>query len=290
MKREQMPPPDTTGNEPTVAIDLLIDSCLILGTVFGAIAGYRRYLRQYTSVESIPHTVFKRRWLYGKATSVGDGDNLRFYHMPGGLLGGWGIFREVPMLERQQVKTRSNNKAATTSKRKSKTQGGFRLWLSGLFRTRKTREKQLSSYYLNLEVPYKNRRNLPTISVRLSGIDAPERAHFGNEKQPFSDEALNWLQHKVLGKTIWIKPLSVDQYGRCVARTVYWSWLGGWKDVSLEMIKEGLAVVYEGKTNAQFDGQEQKYRFYESVAKSRRKGMWIQRKVETPGQYKKRHR
>ena len=146
MKREQMPPPDTTGNEPTVAIDLLIDSCLILGTVFGAIAGYRRYLRQYTSVESIPHTVFKRRWLYGKATSVGDGDNLRFYHMPGGLLGGWGIFREVPMLERQQVKTRSNNKAATTSKRKSKTQGGFRLWLSGLFRTRKTREKQLSSY------------------------------------------------------------------------------------------------------------------------------------------------
>ena len=78
----------------------------------------------------------------------------------------------------------------------------------------------------------------------------------------------------------------MDQYNRCVARVVYWSWLRGWKDVSLEMLREGMAVVYEGKSTAEFDGREKRYRLYEFISKSKRKGLWIQKKFVTPGQYK----
>lgn len=54
------------------------------------------------------------------------------------------------------------------------------------------------------------------------------------------------------------------------------------------MLKDGLAVVYEGKVNTEFDDREDKYRYYEFLARSRKKGLWIQNKFETPGEYKKR--
>ena len=140
---------------------------------------------------------------------------------------------------------------------------------------------------MGLPVPYKNKRNLPTISIRICGVDAPERAHFGNPAQPFSEEALIWLRHTLIGKCVWIKPLAVDQYNRCVAKVEYWTWTG-WKNVSLEMVKQGLAVVYESKTSAEFDGEEDKYRFHEMAAKARRRGIWSQKQFETPGEYKRR--
>lgn len=34
--------------------------------------------------------------LVGKVTAVGDGDNFRLYHMPGGRLAGWGLLRHAP--------------------------------------------------------------------------------------------------------------------------------------------------------------------------------------------------
>ncbi|EGA82898.1 YGL085W-like protein [Saccharomyces cerevisiae Lalvin QA23] len=152
----------------------------------------------------------------------------------------------------------------------------------------KSKIQKAKSQFLKLNVPYKNRKNLPTIPIRLCGIDAPERAHFGNPAQPFGNEALIWLQNRILGKKVWVKPLSIDQYNRCVARVSYWDWFGGWKDLSLEMLKDGLAVVYEGKVNTEFDDREDKYRYYEFLARSRKKGLWIQNKFETPGEYKKR--
>lgn len=261
--------------------DALLLSLLFTGSFFGAYSAYNRYLKQYTKVASIPSSAFRRRWLYGKVTSVGDGDNFHFFHTPGGVLGGWGWLRELPELSKLQVKdiqpksTKSDDKSPIYNR---------------IFRNIFQRNKSQiawSNHFLSLQVPYKNRRNLPTISVRICGVDAPERAHFGNSAQPFSDEALNWLSYTLLGKNVWIKPLSVDQYSRCVAKVMYWTWTG-WKNIGVEMVKEGLAVVYESKGSAEFDGEEQIYRKNERIASTQKKGIWTQKKFETPGEYKKR--
>lgn len=272
---------ESKDNKYETSQEVIIGTVILTSIILGSKYGFTRYLKQYKEVKDIPSNAFKKRWLYGKVTAVGDGDNFRFFHTPGGILGGWYTVRTVPSLDRNII-TSIPKKTPVTKKKSSDS------IFERLFSKKNKRVKDLSKYYMNLEVPYKGKRNLPTISVRLCGIDAPERAYFGGKTQPFGDEVLNWLRYKILGKRIWIKPLSIDQYNRCVARAVYWSWLGGWKDVSYEMLKEGLATVFDAKTGSQFDGREKAYRVQEFISKSKSRGMWAQRKIETPAEYKKR--
>jgi hypothetical protein len=56
----------------------------------GAIRFYKLYLRRIPSVNHIKPEYFRRRSLFGRVTSVGDADNFRLYHTPGGRLAGWG--------------------------------------------------------------------------------------------------------------------------------------------------------------------------------------------------------
>lgn len=268
---------------------VILFSLMLTGSILTSLSVFNRYFKRYESAKDIPSHIFKKSFLKGKVTSVGDGDNFHFYHTPGGVLGGWGWLRETPSL----IALKPDSPLLIQTKKTSKQKQPFfsSLLHKGPFKLFSTQDPSSSEYFMNLSVPYKNRRGLDTISVRLSGVDAPERSHFGNKAQPFSEEALIWLKHTLIGKTVWIKPLSIDQYGRCVARTVYWNGLfkGGYKDVSLEMIQVGLGTVYEGsEVFAEFDGQEVLYRYHERLAKSRKKGIWGLKKFETPGQYKKR--
>lgn len=73
------------------------------------------------------------------------------------------------------------------------------------------------------------------------------------------------------------------------------------KDVGLEMLKCGLASVYEAKSGSEFGTSEQQYRDAETQAKERKVGMWTQpgfmgrlrgetaKKLESPREYKSRH-
>jgi endonuclease YncB( thermonuclease family) len=73
------------------------------------------------------------------------------------------------------------------------------------------------------------------------------------------------------------------------------------KDVGLEMLRSGLATVYEAKTGAEFGAVEAKYRSAEAKARENKIGMWAQpslmqrlggtatRALETPREYKNRH-
>lgn len=75
----------------------------------------------------------------------------------------------------------------------------------------------------------------------------------------------------------------------------------GKEDVGLEMLRAGLATVYEAKMYSEFGGMEEKYRKAEQRAKERGLGMWSQpskigkllgakktKEVETPRQFKTR--
>ena len=63
-----------------------------------------------------------------------------------------------------------------------------------------------------------------------------------------------------------------------------------WRDVSYEMLRRGLATVYEAKVGAEFggDAMETKYRKAEWWAKLKKKGMWKDKGLESPREYKTR--
>lgn len=57
---------------------------------------YSAYLRRIPGAIYVQPNFFRRRSLFGKVTSVGDGDNFHLFHTPGGRLAGWGWLRSVP--------------------------------------------------------------------------------------------------------------------------------------------------------------------------------------------------
>lgn len=208
---------------------------LSVGLTTSALAArrfYTRYVRRIrTYLNLTPRLLDGRCKLYGKVTRVGDGDNFRFFHTPGGPLMGWGWLRHVP-------------------------------------------EKRLA---LKDE----------TLMIRLCGVDAPEGAHFGKPAQPMADDALRWLQLYVLHRLVTITPYSIDQYKRVVARAQVWK-LTGYRDVSAEMLRRGLGVVYEAKHGAEFGELESWYRRLERRARRKRRGLWaLGKRLVTPGEYKK---
>jgi hypothetical protein len=68
----------------------VIPVVLLTATVLGSYSFYRSYLRRLPQISFIEPTFWRKRSLFGRVTSVGDGDNFRFFHTPGGRLGGWG--------------------------------------------------------------------------------------------------------------------------------------------------------------------------------------------------------
>lgn len=71
------------------------------------------------------------------------------------------------------------------------------------------------------------------IKIRLAEIDAPELS------QPFGKKAKQLLSLMVFGKDVSITPLTIDKYGRTVAR-VYQAQ----NDINLAMVQTGAAWAY----------------------------------------------
>eukprot|EP00922_Rhytidocystis_sp_ex-Travisia-forbesii_P009576 GHVS01014018.1.p1 GENE.GHVS01014018.1~~GHVS01014018.1.p1 ORF type:complete len:398 (+),score=107.98 GHVS01014018.1:261-1454(+) len=71
--------------------------------------------------------------------------------------------------------------------------------------------------------PWRHRLKHETMLVRLYGVDAPERKKFKQQGQPFAEEATRLLEDRLMNKVVFVKLLSVDQYGRVLARVLYLS-------------------------------------------------------------------
>ncbi|OJD16630.1 hypothetical protein AJ78_03222 [Emergomyces pasteurianus Ep9510] len=219
----------------------LIPTLILTGGILLCVRIHRQYLRRIPVATNISPTYFHKRSLFGRVTSVGDGDNFRMFHTPGGRLAGWGWlpFRKVP-----------------------------------------TTKKEL-----------KDR----TIHIRLAGIDAPELPHFGRPAQPFAQDAHTWLTTYLLNRRVRAHVYRQDQYGRVVA-TVYvrrWPFPFIRRDVGLQMLRAGLATVYEAKSGVEFGGEvvERRYRRAEERARRKGKGLWKGKGAEgweSPREYKTR--
>jgi len=75
---------------------VIIPSVVFTITTLATIRLYKRYVRRIGSIDGIRKDAFRTRSIFGRVTSVGDGDNFRLYHTPGGRLMGWGWLRKVP--------------------------------------------------------------------------------------------------------------------------------------------------------------------------------------------------
>lgn len=103
-----------------------------------------------------------------------------------------------------------------------------------------------------------NRDNLQ-IKFRIYGIDAPEK------KQSFGTKSREYLSALIFGKTVTVDVQSQDAWGRYITY-VYTS---DKKDVSLEMLKAGMAWHY-----TKYD-QSEKYHNAEIKARNNKVGLWV---------------
>ena len=133
------------------------------------------------------------------------------------------------------------------------------------------------------------------MSIRIYGVDCPELQKRNSDppSQPFAIDAKDFTSNLLLGKTVRIKLLRKDQYGRAVAKVE-----GSRRrfppfqrrDVSLELVRNGLATIYTGG-GAEYDNNRSTLEDLEAKAKKRKIGVWSQGKeMMTPAEFKRQQR
>ncbi|ORD94738.1 LCL3 [Enterospora canceri] len=132
------------------------------------------------------------------------------------------------------------------------------------------------------------KKELPTLSFRLAGIDAPEIRAFGKPEQPHARESKVFLSYLVLYKKIKVKVVGHDHYGRLIVVAYVGTWLFR-KCVNLMLVETGMACVYVG-ANAMYGGYKETMLSMQKHAQRRRLGMWTNRNAITPMEHKKMYR
>jgi len=111
-----------------------------------------------------------------------------------------------------------------------------------------------------------------SISVRLHGIDAPEK------DQPYGIEARNSLKDLVEGKTVELDVKAIDKYGRAVAFVYV-----GCLNVNLEQVKRGLAWAYLEYLESSYISE---YYSAEKEARNKGLGLWKQANPTPPWEWR----
>jgi len=112
-----------------------------------------------------------------------------------------------------------------------------------------------------------------SISIRLYGIDAPEK------DQPYGIEARNSLKDLVGRKTVRLEVKDIDKYGRAVA-LVYVDSL----NVNLEQVKRGYAWAYLEYLDSPYVSE---YYSAEKEARNKGLGIWKQANPTPPWEWRK---
>lgn len=94
---------DATNWRSYIQPQVILPTLVLTGATLGSVSIYRHYLRRISTVASIPPGLLRKGSLFGRVTSVGDGDGFRLYHTPGGRLAGWGWLRSVPRKREELV-------------------------------------------------------------------------------------------------------------------------------------------------------------------------------------------
>jgi endonuclease YncB( thermonuclease family) len=115
------------------------------------------------------------------------------------------------------------------------------------------------------------------ITIRIAGIDAPERF------QAFSGNARGQMQQLLQGRDLRIHVIKIDQYQRAVAQ-VFSRHEEQWIDVGLEQITQGLAWHYKRYAKEQELAERLAYTRAEEDARKQRRGLWKDLDTASPPQ------
>ena len=113
--------------------------------------------------------------------------------------------------------------------------------------------------------------NNEEIKFRIFGIDAPER------HQAFGKRSTQYLSDLIFGETVGIKIQKTDYFGRLVV----WVYTSDDKDVSVEMLKAGMAWHFK-----KYDKSEE-YASLENNARLNRIGLWVDKNPIPPWVFRK---
>lgn len=81
----------------------VVPALILTGCALSITALYQKYLKRIPQAINIGPSYWRKRSLFGRVTSVGDADNFRLFHTPGGRLAGWEIlpWRKVPQTSKE---------------------------------------------------------------------------------------------------------------------------------------------------------------------------------------------
>ena len=111
--------------------------------------------------------------------------------------------------------------------------------------------------------------------IRLSGIDAPEKA------QPFGDRSKENLATLVFDKQVVVESNKQDRYGRTVGKV-----LVNGADANLAQVKAGMAWWYREYANEQSDVDRRLYEQAEQQAQTQRIGLWSDKNPVPPWDFR----
>jgi endonuclease YncB( thermonuclease family) len=89
--------------------------------------------------------------------------------------------------------------------------------------------------------------------VRLLGIDSPEIKGKSEKEKEAAHKSQQALESLVLNKTVLLREISTEKYGRILANVYLVTETGQELLVNKWMLTNGHAVPYDGKTKQQFD-------------------------------------
>lgn len=112
--------------------------------------------------------------------------------------------------------------------------------------------------------------------VRLAGIDAPEKG------QAFGQRSKNALSSLVAGRSVKVQWSKKDRYRRIVGKVMY-----GSTDVSLELVKLGVAWHFKRYQKEQSPSDRELYAAAELAARHSRCGLWSDPNPMPPWEYRK---
>lgn len=117
------------------------------------------------------------------------------------------------------------------------------------------------------------------MTLRLTGIDAPEK------RMAYGDLAKKMRSDWVRTSEVTIQTIKVDRYGRIIAKVL----LQG-QDVSLWLIREGLAWHYKRYAHEQAFEDAENYAATEEEARTDKRGLWHDPNPVPPWVFRKCHR
>lgn len=122
------------------------------------------------------------------------------------------------------------------------------------------------------------------IKIRLIGIDAPEVSNRKNKiNQPYGIESKEFINNLIKGKSVTLKIYATDPFGRSLSE-IFLEKL----NVNLKMIDSGMAEVYKGKMEKNFDITP--YIEAEKKAKKEKVGIWSLSNYQSPKEFRTTHK